>query len=352
MMTALERMRNTFAGKPVDRPAVQPIVMTFAARLAGISYRDYVCDHRKLVAAQLRLIDEFGIEVASLCSDPCREAADCGAPVRWFEDQPPAHASRDALLRDKRVLATLKMPDPLAGGRMHDRVQGVALFRGRVGGHVPILGWVEGPMAQAADLRGLDAAMLDLVDDPAFATDLFEFVTQLELSFAKAQVDAGADIIGVGDAAASLVSPALYQQYVLPYQRRLVDGIHALGCPVRLHICGNIDHLLPGIATLGVEMIDVDHPTSLERVRPTLGPSVAILGNIDPVRCLLNGTPDQIRGELARCHQLAGERFIVGAGCEVPPLTPHENLRAMVQYAHDAASGPPQGTTASAPSSQ
>ncbi|NLC55931.1 MAG: uroporphyrinogen decarboxylase [Armatimonadetes bacterium] len=336
-MTPLERMRNTFAGRPVDRLAVQPIVMTFAARFAGIPYRDYVTDYRQLVSAQLRVAEAFGIDLASLCSDPCREAADCGATIRWFADQPPAHAASEALLRDKRTLATLKLPDPLGGGRMHDRVKGVALFRERVGGFLPILGWVEGPVAQAADLRGIDAVMLDLVDDPAFATDLFEFVTALELAFAKAQVEAGADIIGVGDAASSLVSPGLYTEYVLPYQQRLIAGIHALGCPVRLHICGNIDHLLPGIATLGVEMIDVDYPSDLAKVRPALGPEVTILGNLEPVRYLLNGTPAQIHTELTRCHALAGERFIVGAGCEVPPHTPPENLHALAAYAAAAA---------------
>lgn len=334
-MNALERMRNTFAGRPVDRLAVQPIVMMLAARRAGISYREYVTDYRKLVAAQLRLVSELEIDLVSLCSDPCREAADCGAEIRWFDDQPPAHSARDALLRDKRALAALKLPDPLGGGRMHDRVKGAALFRERVGGEVPILGWVEGPMAQAADLRGIDAALLDLVDDPPFVTDLFEFVTALELAFARAQVEAGADIIGVGDAAASLVSPGLYREYVLPYQKRLVDGIHALGVPVRLHICGRIDHLLPGIATLGVAMIDVDYPTDLARVRPTLGPEVTILGNTEPVRFFLNGTPAQIRADLERCHRLAGNRFIVGAGCEIPPHTPPAAVAALLEYARN-----------------
>ncbi|MEW6756104.1 MAG: uroporphyrinogen decarboxylase family protein [Candidatus Latescibacterota bacterium] len=338
-MNALERMRNTFAGKPVDRLPVHPILMTFAARQAGIPYGEYVTDHRKLVEAQLRMVEEFGIDAATLCSDPCREAADCGAPVRWFADQPPAHDPGNALLRNKQDLAHLRMPDPLGGGRMHDRVQAAALLHQQLGGEVPVLGWVEGPMAEAADLRGMDDIMLDLLDDPAFVTDLFEFIVAMELSFARAQVEAGVDVMGVGDAAASLVSPGLYQALVLPYEKRLVDGIHALGCPVRLHICGHIDHLLPGIATLGVEMLDVDYLTDLSRVRPALGSAVAILGNTEPVRYLLNGTPEEVEADLTRCHGLAGAPFVVGAGCEVPPLSPPENVRALVRYA--AAHGPP-----------
>ena len=59
---------------------------------------------------------------------------------------------------------------------------------------------------------------------------------------------AGVDIVGVGDAAASLVGPAIYEQYVWPIEKRLVDGIHELGATVRLHICGNTRAILDGMS--------------------------------------------------------------------------------------------------------
>ena len=58
--------------------------------------------------------------------------------------------------------------------------------------------------------------MFDFGDDPVFVRELFSFVVQMELRFAKAQLEAGADIIGVGDAAASLVGPRIYNEFVLP----------------------------------------------------------------------------------------------------------------------------------------
>ena len=135
---------------------------------------------------------------------------------------------------------------------MHDRVQAAALFRERVGGEKLIEGWIEGPCAEAADLRGINRLMTDFFDDPAFVRDLFEFSLAMGLRFARAQVEAGADMIGVGDAAASLVGPQIYEEFVWPYEKQLVDGLHAMGTRVRLHICGNTRRILAGIGQPGL----------------------------------------------------------------------------------------------------
>ena len=151
------------------------------------------------------------------------------------------------------------MPDPLGGGRMHDRVQAAALFRERSqAANDSIEGWIEGPCAEAADLRGINRLMTDFFDDPAFVRDLFEFILELGLRFGRAQVEAGVDMIGVGDAAASLVGPQIYEEFVWPYEQRLVDGLHALGTKVRLHICGNTSRILAGMGSLGCEIVDID----------------------------------------------------------------------------------------------
>ncbi|MCC6444604.1 MAG: uroporphyrinogen decarboxylase family protein [Armatimonadetes bacterium] len=337
-MNAWERTMRSLQGKPADRLPVQPICMTFAARFAGVSYREYVSDYRVLGEAQLRTAEAFDLDIVTLCSDPCREAVDCGAPVRWFDDQPPTHDPNDPFLKKKSDLLALKMPDPLGGGRMHDRVKGVAYLRARAGGSIPVLGWVEGPMAQAADLRGINHIMLDSMDDLEFARDLFEFIVPMEIAFAKAQVEAGADMIGIGDAAASLVGPAFYHEHVYPFEKRIVDAIHEMGSLARLHICGNADHLMDDIARLGVDMIDIDCLTDLSLARRKLGPEMPILGNIDPVSCLLRSIPAVIKAALADSHRIVGNRYIVGPGCEVPPGSPYENVRAMAEYAASASS--------------
>lgn len=332
-MTGRERVLAHLAGRPVDRLPLMPITMMFAADLTGARYRDYCTDFRVLAAGQVRVAEEYGFDYVNTMSDPAREAADCGAAVEYFDAQPVALVEDRALLADKTKLARLKRPDPLGGGRMHNGIQAVALLKQQVGNDKLVEGWIEGPMAEASDLRGINTLMLDFYDDPAFVRDLFEFVVDMELQFARAQVEAGIDLMGVGDAAASLIGPGLYEEFIWPYEKKLVDGLHALGTPVRLHICGNTRRILGGMGRLGCEIVDLDSLAPMAEGRAEMGPDQVLLGNINPVSVLRNGTPEGTVHAIAECHAQAGSRYIVGAGCEVPRGTPPENLRALADYA-------------------
>ena len=332
-MTSRERVLGMIAGRPVDHLPCMPITMMFAADQIGVQYREYASDYRVLVEAQLRTAEAFGFDFVSVISDPAREAADCGATVKYFPDQPPAIDKMKARLADKASLPAMQVPDPLGGGRMTDRVKAAALFRERVGGDRIIEGWIEGPCAEAADLRGINTLMTDFYDDPAFVRDLFEFIVEMELRFARAQVEAGVDLMGLGDAAASLVGPAIYEEFVWPYEKKLVDGLHAMSTRVRLHICGNTRRILTGIGRLECEIVDLDFMVPLAEARKMMGPSQVLLGNIDPVRALRNSNPELVTASIAECHRQAGPRYIVSAGCEVPRDTPPENVRALSLYA-------------------
>jgi MtaA/CmuA family methyltransferase len=320
-------------GKPVDRLPLMAITMMLAADQIGRKYREYALDHRIMVEAQVRTAEKFGLDYVSGISDPAREAADLGAKIKFFDNQPPAIDETNALLHDKSLLGKTRVPDPATTPRMGDRIQAMALFRERVGRQYPIEGWVEGPCAQGANLRGINTLMMDFFDDPAFVRDLFAFVVELESRFAARQVEAGADIIGVGDAAASLVGPQIYEEFVWPYEKQLIDRVHALGAAVRLHICGNIRKSLAKVGQLGADIVDIDFPVPMEDARREMGPQQVLLGNIDPVRVIKEGTPEGVRSALAACHKAAGPRYILGAGCEVPRGTPEANFLAMHEYA-------------------
>jgi uroporphyrinogen-III decarboxylase len=158
----------------------------------------------------------------------------------------------------------------------------------------------------------------------------------MELEFARAQIEAGADVIGVGDAAASLVGPAIYEEFVWPYEKKLIDGLHAMGGRARLHICGNTRFALAKIAELGCEIVDIDFPVPLPEARSKMGRDQIILGNLNPVSAIRESTPQKVMQDLAACHAACGSRFVVGAGCEIPRDTPHENVRALAEYARTA----------------
>ncbi len=334
-MTGRERILAHLEGRPVDRLPLMPITMMFAADLIGARYRDYCTDYRVLAEGQIRTAEDFGFDYVNTMSDPAREAADCGATVCYFDHQPVALDETQALLADKASLLRLKTPDPLGGGRMHNGIKAVALLKERVGQEKLVEGWIEGPIAEGADLRGINTLMMDFYDDPGFVQDLFAFVVELELRFAREQIYAGADLIGIGDAAASLVGPQIYEEFVWPYERQLIDGIHQMGGRVRLHICGNTRLLLKGMGDLGCEMVDLDSLAPISEARRQMHPNQVLLGNLNPVTVLRNGGPGLVREMTAECHRQAGPRFIVGAGCEVPRDTPAENLRALCAYAHE-----------------
>lgn len=334
-MNGRERMLAMLAGQPVDRLPLTPIVMQFCADQCGVKYGDYVKDYRVLADCQMRTAEKFDFDLVSNMSDPAREAFDCGAHVEFYEDQPAALVDTDSLLADKTKLATLNIPDPLGGGRMHSAIKAIEVLKSQMGRERLVLGWVEGPCAEGADLRGINTLMVDFFDDPVFVRELFEFVIEMELRYARAQIDAGADMIGIGDAAASLVGPRFYEEFVWPYEKKLVDGLHAMGTRVRLHICGNTSRILEGMGRLGCDIVDLDYLAPIEAARRAMGPNQILLGNLNPVATCRDASPAEVAAGFAECHHQAGARFIVAPGCEVVRDTPLDNIQAMANYARN-----------------
>ena len=84
-------------------------------------------------------------------------------------------------------------------------------------------------------------------------------------------------------------------------------------------------------------MFDIDFLTKLRLAREILGPDVAILGNIEPVKYFLESTAEVVYHGLSECHKIVGDRYVVGPGCEVPPKSKYENVRAIMEYANTTA---------------
>jgi MtaA/CmuA family methyltransferase len=343
-MDSLERVRGLIAAEPIDRLPAQPLVMQLAARHAGIGYNDYVTDARRLADAQLALADDYGIDCLMTCSDPARELIDIAggddSSVVWADSGPAIVESR-AVLLDKSRLGELRVPDPMAAGRMRERVESIEMMRAATGAGGSVVGWVEGPLALAAEMRGLSALMMDTYEDPGFLHELFDFTSQVGMAYWKPQVEMGADTIGMSDAAASMMSPQHYERFIFPAQLRVVEDIraHRPDTIIRLHMCGRTDDLLPTMLRLPVDIFELDFPVDLGHAREVLGPDKVILGNVNTVEEMLTGTPDEVYAAAAECHRISGPMHIVGTGCEVPPETPPENLEALVAYARDHAPG-------------
>jgi MtaA/CmuA family methyltransferase len=327
-MNSLERVQRRLAGQTVDRPPNFDIMMTFAAHYIGQPLSRYYQGYRVLVDANLAVMEAFGLDIVQAISDPYREASSFGAAIEFPPDDLPL--CRVPPLIDPGDISRLKTPTPLEG-RMGDRVRAIEEFRRQVGGETPIMGWVEGALAEAADLRGVSTLLLDLIDRPGWVSGLLEICCENAVAFALAQVSAGADIIGLGDAVASQISPKFYERFGLPYEQRIFSAVHTAGAKTRLHICGNTTRLLPLMAHAGADIVDIDWMVDMQRAADVLGEITPLCGNFDPVAVMLQGTPDMVARATADCLRRGGPRTISGAGCEIPDGTPAENLRAQAK---------------------
>ncbi len=222
---------------------------------------------------------------------------------------------------------------------MRDRLEAVRSLREKVGGEVPIMGWVEGALAEAVDLRGMTNLMMDLIQHPEWVRELLEMCGELSVQFSLAQLEAGADIIGLGDAAASQISPAMYRRFALPYEKKVFSEVHNAGGIGRLHICGDTNKILPDMVASGAKIIDLDWMVDMSAAVNQFGDQVSFCGNVDPVAVLLQGSPEEVyRATLANLNA-GGMRSICAAGCEVPINTPHENLAAQNRALQDYGQG-------------
>jgi MtaA/CmuA family methyltransferase len=337
-VNSLERLRARLQGQPSDRPPNFDIMMAFAVHQAGRSLSQFYLDYRVLAEVNLAMIERFDLDIAQTISDPYREAADFGLPVEFPEDGLPLR--REILISEPSDFARLIFPDPRTGRRMSDRIEAVRLLHERVGGGVPVMGWVEGAMAELNVLRGDTSLMMDLYDRPEWVEECLEALTGLEIEFARAQIEAGADIIGLGDAITSQISPAMYEKFALPYEKQIFAAVHEMGAIARLHICGNTSRIVPQMAASGADIVDLDWMVDMKSAAAAFGDDgPAICGNFDPVRIMLRGTPGEISSEVLRCLEQGGPRTISAPGCEIPDGTPPENLRIQARTLKDYGRG-------------
>jgi MtaA/CmuA family methyltransferase len=333
-LNSFERVTRRLRGDPVDRPPNFNIFMTFAAHFIGQPLSRYYRDYKVLAEANLSVLEAFDLDIVQTISDPFREADDLGVNIAYPEDDLPKKLA--PLLFEPEDIKKISAPAPNPGPRMADRLKAIQYLHDKVGDDVPVMGWVEGALAQATLLRGDINLLMDLSDRPDWVEELLEICVELEIDFAKAQVESGAHIIGVGDAIASQISPGYYAKYALPYQKRIIEAVHQAGALARLHICGDTTHILELMSQSGADIIDIDWMVDIGKAAEIFGEGPAVCGNFDPVRIMLQGSPEDVNNAVCNCLHHGGNRMISAAGCEIPDKTPLQNLyshtRALKDY--------------------
>jgi len=337
-MTGRERIEAVLASRIPDRVPVFPNIHFGTARFAGYTITEFATDGKKNAASLIGAWRECGYDGIQVGSDVTIEGEAVGSRVNYPEDNIPAVV--EPFLSEPRI-DRLKMPDPRRDGRMPVLLESTRIAAKEVGEKAFIVSTVMGPLNCAGQIRGVENLMLDFYDRPGFVEELLDFAVELESAYGRAQIEAGAHGILIGEALASpsMISPAFFQKFIRDRERRLIQALLASGAKnTILHICGDIRRILADCAMTGTNLIDVDWMVDIGKViqNEEMGKAgITARGNLNPAGVLLSKNPEDVIREsrkLIEANKTKG-RFILSAGCNMSPASVPENLRAMVKAA-------------------
>ncbi len=334
-MTGLERTLEFIKGNKVDHPPFHPLIMRWAAKYAGVGYREFCTDPYSKCFSVLKCARDFDMDLVTVLSDPWAEASAFGIQIEYPANDLPV--DKGGHLPDAAAASMLQPYDATKNMRCNNRLLEIAEFKKQVGNELFIVGWVEGPVAEYVDLRGASNASLDFLLEQELVEKTMDMIIKSAKDFITLQIQAGAHCIGIGDAFCSQIGPDLYNTFAFDRQKQLVDHIHGLGAIAKLHICGNTTSILPAMIATGADIVDIDHLVfSMAEYASLLGPRQVFSGKADPVSIIQEGNFDLIRKTVSEDISAASGRCIISAGCEITPGTTWENMKAFRMAAINA----------------
>ena len=339
-MNSLERVRTVLAGGIPDRVPVCLHNFMMAAQEAGVRIEDYRVNPEAIARTHLQAVERYGYDCVLVDTDTTLLAEAMGARSECAPNEPgrivePAIHSLDEVDR-------LKVINPETEGRIPALLEAIRIMSKQAGGEIAIRGNADQAAFDLACLvRGIETFLMDLLDQPEDPriTQLLEICYQSHLSVHRALGKAGAHFTSLGDSLAGpdVTSPRMFAQFARPYEERLVRDLAADGIFVVIHICGDTSRILNMLAEYEPCGFELDYKTDAEKAKQTAGQDHVLFGNINPSGILAQGSVEQVR-EAAR-HLISlwkpGGRFILNAGCAIPPTTPPENIRAMIAAARE-----------------
>jgi uroporphyrinogen decarboxylase len=208
-----------------------------------------------------------------------------------------------------------------------------------VGPEVPVLGFAAAPwtlacyMVEGKTKEGFATAKSFLNHEPKTFRELLHRIAQAAIPYLKAQIAAGATAVQLFDTWCGELNLQDYQDFALPAVQEIISGIaHAV--PV-IYYTKASQHLLAAVARSGADVLSVDWRVDLPEVRNSLGPKIALQGNVDPA--VLLGPPEKIRqATLATISSLWGRGHILNLGHGILQNTPVENAKLFIETAQQA----------------
>ncbi|MCP5115159.1 MAG: hypothetical protein GY953_30370, partial [bacterium] len=160
----------------------------------------------------------------------------------------------------------------------------------------------------SVSLRGFEDLLVDFLAAPEFADNIMDVVLETNMRLARNAVRAGADIIVLADDYAgndtTFFSPAVFEKFVRPRLKRMVDLVHAEGAKVIKHSDGNLWPILDRIIDTGIDGINPLEPVAgmdIGEVKLKYGDSVCLIGNIDCSYILSEASTDEVADAVTEC---------------------------------------------------
>lgn len=220
----------------------------------------------------------------------------------------------------------------------------INIVKEKVGDRISVHSEVYSPWSQFLELLNYEHGLMAMIEDSGKTKACLERLTEGTIDLANRQAACGVDAVLISSAfaGAGFISPKHYKEFVLPYEKKLIQGIKAKHplLPAYTHTCGSIGDRLELMIVTGTNGIDTLDPpplgtVDLEEAKQILAGKTFIKGNIDPVNTLLNGDVEAVKKDVEWRLQVGkpGGGYILSSACSVAPHTPPENIEILASLA-------------------
>lgn len=329
-MNVKERILATLRGhRPEGRVVWVPTVgvTVEAMKQVDATWPDSHWDPKKLARAAASTYELTGVPCCTVPFCLTLEGEALGAPL----DRGSEMTQPQIMEHLESGFDEFELPgDFLQRGRIPVVLEAISLLARSQRDIQPVNMKVTGPFTIACAVFGAERVLLATLEEPEAVKRVMEVMAQAAIALSRAAIEAGADTITLSDPVASgdLLSGDQYAEFALPYEAKVFATIKNV--PTALHICGYTKDLMPHIRKTGTLAFSFEEKVEVKDAKQILGDVLAI-GNVAPVRALLNGGPADVLREANKCFEDGVD--LLSSGCAVPPLTKLENLRAMAAAA-------------------
>jgi uroporphyrinogen decarboxylase len=316
-ITGIDRIKACMKRSYADRIPIGIILGPFRAKVLGCSLNDYWRNGKKLADGTIACFELFKHDSVEISWDIMMEAEAAGAELEFPEDGIPR--VRRYILSQKSTLASLKLPQPESSKRFPLYLEACKAVAKAIKDSA-LTGTVTGPWTTATGLRGAQDLIFDTVDDPVFVGELMKFTTEVTKILGSKIVETGLSLtMGEAASSCSLISPTIYQQFIKPHHKEIVDFFRQKKAGLSMHVCGYIDPIMEDLLDVGIGALSLDSPSSLKRMVEISHKKIVLVGNV-ATTLFVNGTKDEMESSVRECICVAalGGAYIVSSGCELP----------------------------------